>query len=81
MLAQTCSVNFGAIDPASRQLVLTSMAGVSVLVIPQQRNGSPLYRIWCDPTLGPYLWHTLLEIVAESSGGPVGLTGLGLAQP
>ena len=80
-LAQTCSVNFGAIDPASRQLVLTSMAGVSVLVIPQQRNGSPLYRIWCDPTLGPYLWHTLLEIVAESSGGPVGLTGLGLAQP
>ena len=81
VFAQTCNVNFGAIDPASKVLVMTSMVGVPVLVIQQRLNGTPLFRIWCDPTLGPYLWRTLLEIVEEAGGGAVGLSGLGLARP
>ena len=82
VFAQTCNVNFGAVDPASNELVMTSMVGVPVLVIRQRLNGgTPLFRIWCDPTLGPYLWRTLLEIVEEAGGGPVGLSGLGLARP
>lgn len=84
VLAQTCNVNFGTIYPASKELVMTSMVGVSVLVIPQRLNGTLLFRIWCDPTLGPFLWRTLLEIVEEAGGGPIGLDaldGLGIARP
>jgi sarcosine oxidase subunit gamma len=74
VLLQICSVDFAALD--RDVLVMTSMAGVPVLVIPQQRDGVPLTRIWADPTFGPYLWETLLEIVQELGGGPAGLESL-----
>ena len=74
LLLQTCSVDFTAIHGDA--LVMTSMVGVPVLVIPQQREGMPLMRIWADPTFGPYLWQTLLEIVQELGGGPAGLSSL-----
>lgn len=71
VLLQTCSVDFSALDQEA--LVMTSMAGVPVLVIPQQRDGVPLTRIWADPTFGPYLWETLLGMVHELGGRPAGL--------
>lgn len=74
VLVETCSVNFASIDADA--LVMTSMVGVPVLVIPQQCEGVPLMRIWADPTFGPYLWQTLLEIVRELGGGPAGLASL-----
>lgn len=74
LLLQTCSVDFTAIHGDA--LVMTSMVGVPVLVIPQQRDGMPLMRIWADPTFGPYLWQTLLDIVRELGGGPAGLASL-----
>lgn len=74
VLVETCSVNFASIDADT--LVMTSMVGVPVLVIPQQREGVPLMRIWADPTFSPYLWQTLLEIVRELGGGPAGLASL-----
>jgi sarcosine oxidase, subunit gamma len=74
VLLQTCSVDFAAIDPGA--LVMTSVAGVPVLAIPRQRDGLPLVRIWADPTFGPCLWKTLLEIVQELGGGPAGLESL-----
>jgi len=69
VLAQTCNVNFDALDLATRPLVMTSMVGVSVLVIPEQRDDGIAYRIWCDPTYGPYLARTLHAIAAEEDGG------------
>ncbi len=73
VLLQTCNVNFASIDPQRHELVLTSMIGVSVLVIPHAADGAvPMFRIWADPTFGPYVWETLLEIVAELGGGPAG---------
>jgi sarcosine oxidase subunit gamma len=72
VLAQTCSVNFGALEPGKRPLLMTSIAGVSVLVIPEVREGAQAYRIWCDPSFAPYLFNTLLEISEESGGGPLG---------
>jgi len=73
VLRQTCSVDFASIDTAGA-LVMTSMIGVPVLVIPQTHDGFPLVRIWTDPTFGPYLWRTLLQIVQELGGGPAGLS-------
>lgn len=76
LLAQVCSIDFAARDVARREVLMTSMAGVSVLVIPLFANGLPLYRIWCDPSFGTYLHHTLLSIVEELGGGPLGLDRL-----
>jgi sarcosine oxidase subunit gamma len=70
VLAQTCNVHFGALDLDARPLVMTSMIGVSVLVIPERRADGVAYRIWCDPTYGPYLARTLQSIAAEEDGGP-----------
>ncbi len=72
LLAQTCNVNFAALDLAQQPVVLTSMAGVSVTVLPDHRDGAPFYRLWCDYGFGPYLWQTLLEIARELGGGAVG---------
>lgn len=74
VMLQTCSVDFSAIEPQA--LVMTSMAGVPVLVIPQRRDAVPSLRIWADPTYGPYLWLTLLGIVQELGGRPAGLASL-----
>jgi sarcosine oxidase, subunit gamma len=76
IFAQTCSVNFAALDLAARPLVMTSMIGVSVLVIPSLREGRPLFQIWCDCTFAPYLWEHLLEIAQDLGGGAVGIGAL-----
>jgi sarcosine oxidase, subunit gamma len=76
ILAQTCSVNFAALDLAARPLVMTSMIGVSVLVIPGLWEGKLLFQIWCDCTFAPYLWEHLLEIAQELGGGAVGIGAL-----
>jgi sarcosine oxidase subunit gamma len=72
LLAQTCSVDFRARAPGARDVVMTSMAGVSVLMLRYEQGAGPLYRIWCDGTLGPYLWDTLLGIAREAGGRAVG---------
>ncbi len=68
LLLQTCGVNFGALLLDQSPVVLTSIVGVSVTVIP----GESVYRIWCDGTYGAYLWETLLAIAIELGGGIIG---------
>jgi sarcosine oxidase, subunit gamma len=68
-LAQVCNVNFGALDLSQRPVVMTLMVGVSVLVLPQYApEDGTVYRIWCDPSFGPYLWETLEEVVQKIPG-------------
>ncbi|MFP3555526.1 hypothetical protein SB861_33155 [Paraburkholderia sp. SIMBA_049] len=76
LLLQTCNVNFGALDLAARPVVLTSMAGVAVTVMPGARAGKPYYRVWADGTYGLYLWETLAGIAGELGGGPVGVAAI-----
>jgi sarcosine oxidase, subunit gamma len=76
LLLQTCSFSFAALDLVSRPIVMTSMIGVSVLLIPITRHGAPFYQIWCDGTYAVYLWEHLLEIAVELGGGAVGLSAL-----
>ena len=73
LFVQTCNVDFRAWTLDQQAVVMTSMVGVSVLVLWTRHNGLPCYRIWCDGTFGPYLWETLLEIAGELGGGAVGL--------
>ena len=68
VLAQVCNVNFNALDIGQRPIVMTLMVGVSVLVLPQQQPDGAIFRIWCDPSFGTYLWETLEEVVHKMSG-------------
>lgn len=76
LLVETCNVNFNAFGMGERLVVMTSMTGVSVLVIRNLSDGVPLYRIWCDGTFGPYLWKTLLQVAEELGGAAIGLNSL-----
>jgi sarcosine oxidase, subunit gamma len=68
VLAQVCNVHFAALNLDSRPVVMTLMIGVAVLVVPQGSDSGRRYRIWCDPTFGPYLSETLGMVVTESGG-------------
>jgi sarcosine oxidase subunit gamma len=72
LLRQTCSFNFQTLALSDRPVILTSMIGVAVTVMPGERNGQPFYRIWCDGTFGTYFWQTLVEIATEMGGGAIG---------
>ncbi|HEY9654107.1 MAG TPA: hypothetical protein V6C50_01325 [Crinalium sp.] len=73
LLLQTCSVNFCTLSLLERPVILTSMVGVAVTIIPGERNGKPFYRLWCDGTYGAYIWETLGAIVEEMGGGVIGI--------
>jgi sarcosine oxidase subunit gamma len=86
VLAQVCNVNFAALPLASRPVIMTLMIGVAVLVVPQSvggRDGAAgqigaaerHYRIWCDPTFGPYLGESLGAVVIECGGRYTGVSG------
>ena len=44
-----------------------------MVVLRQEVAGQSLLRLWCDGTFGVYLWETLLNIIKELGGGPVGI--------
>jgi sarcosine oxidase, subunit gamma len=81
VLAQVCNVNFAALPLDTQPLIMTLMIGVAVLVVPQivagAQGGPPLrhYRIWCDPTFGPYLGESLAAVVNECGGRYTGVSG------
>jgi len=77
LLAQVCAVRFTSRLAEDRELVLTQLAGVSVLAIPFRAAPAPALRLWCDPTFAPNLWRTLATIVCELGGAPVDPAGLG----
>jgi hypothetical protein len=57
---------------------MTLMLGVAVLVVPQGLDGSTQdtgrrYRIWCDPTFGPFLGEAIGGVVVECGGTLRGL--------
>jgi sarcosine oxidase subunit gamma len=68
VLAQVCNVDFQTISLDSRAIVLTLMIGVAVLVAPQVEADERYYRIWCDPSYGPYLGASLGAVVVDSGG-------------
>ncbi len=74
VLAQVCNVNFADLALDARPVIMTSMIGVSVLVVPQDPGAERQYRIWCDPTFGPYLEESLGTVVSECGGSYRGVS-------
>ena len=71
VLAQVCNVNFAALPLGSHPVIMTLMIGVAVLVVPQNEQ----YRIWCDPSFGPYMSESLSAVVIECGGSYRGVSG------
>lgn len=70
-LAEVCNVDFAALSPSRKPVVMTLVTGVGVLVLPQHVDAgadgtATIYRIWCDPSFGSYLWETLAEVVSNN---------------
>ena len=75
ILAQVCNVNFAALALDARPLIMTLMIGVAVLIVPQSAGTAERqYRIWCDPTFGPYLGESLGAVVNECGGRYTGVS-------
>ena len=76
VLAQVCNVHFAGLALDSRPAIMTLMLGVAVLVVP--RDSGPgterRYRIWCDPTFGPFLGEAVGGVVVECGGTLKGLS-------
>jgi sarcosine oxidase subunit gamma len=70
VLAETCGYNFREPDA---DLVFSRVAGVSCCILRRDRDGMPLFHIWCDGSFGSYLWEQLHEIVGEHGGKAVGM--------
>jgi sarcosine oxidase subunit gamma len=76
VLAQVCNVHFAALALDSRPVIMTLMLGVAVLVVPQDSapGTGRRYRIWCDPTFGPFLGEAVGGVVVECGGTLKGLS-------
>lgn len=68
VLAQVCNVHFAALDLQAQPLIMTLLIGVAVLIVPQPAKSDVRYRIWCDPTFGPYLEESVARVVIECGG-------------
>ena len=75
VLAQVCNVNFAALILDSHPVIMTLMIGAAVLVVPDGGTVERRYRIWCDPTFGPYLSESLGAVVGECGGRIMGVPG------
>ncbi|MHB8250528.1 MULTISPECIES: hypothetical protein [Acidithiobacillus] len=71
VLRQVCSLHFEALNLTAQPIILTSMIGVSVIVLPKQEQAHTHFRIWADNTYGVYLWNTLLGIGNELGGSRI----------
>ena len=85
LLRQTCNVNFTPLTRTATgetgSLVMTTMIGVGVTVVPQAGTHDTTFTIWADPSFGHYLWQTLADIAKGLGGGILAGWGDGRAAP
>lgn len=70
VFAQTCGLDMA--DAPPRRLIFTRVAGVSCGILPDDSNGTPLYRLWVDYSYAAGLWDSLTTICEELGGTLVG---------
>lgn len=71
LLAQTCGIHWSAMG--LDQLILTRVAGVSCTILPTERDGNPMFRIWLEPAYAVYLWQQMTTICRDLGGERIGL--------
>ncbi|WP_198004816.1 hypothetical protein [Rubrobacter xylanophilus] len=76
-MLQVCNIDFDSINYGIRPVLLTQVAAVPVLILPERLEGHIYsFRIWCSYAYGLYLWEELNAIVKELNGGVIGISTL-----
>ena len=73
LLRETCSVDFSAYAADDQSVVLTQLAGVSVIAFWEPNGNARRYRLFTDGSLGPYLFSKLVTLAKTHGGGASGL--------
>ena len=68
LFSKLCAVDLNIDKFTNMDVVRTSMARASVIIIRQDRAGYPSYLILIDTSLAEYLWDCLLDAMQEFNG-------------
>jgi sarcosine oxidase subunit gamma len=82
MFAKICGVDVRPAKFAEGAIAQTSVARISGIVIRHDLGATFSCHLLADSASAEYLWHCVIDAMAEFEGGPVGLAALrALAQP
>ncbi len=69
-LLQTCNIDFQSLVLSEHPVLRLSMMGVDATLLPEENDGKPACRIWCDGRFGGYVWKQF-EVIAQELGGRI----------
>ena len=72
LFAQTCAVDLAPVERESSAtagpVIMTSMIGISVVLVCRPSADGPRFTVWSDPSYGHYFWTQLLAIATHPGG-------------
>lgn len=72
IMAKLCGVDLQETDFPVGAIAQTSVARINAIIINQPLNSIPCFSILCDSSAAEYMWHSLLDAMAEFEGQWVG---------
>lgn len=76
MFAKLCGVDLSPGKFDDLAIAQTSIAGVSGIIIRDDRGEQLAYHLLCDSAFAIYLWDCLIDAMTEFNGRPVGLAAV-----
>lgn len=76
VMAKLCAVDLSAEAFNVGHIAQTSVARINVIVMNVSDAQAPKFNILCDRAASLYLWHVLLDAIAEFDGQAVGIDSL-----
>ncbi|WP_180114085.1 sarcosine oxidase subunit gamma [Acinetobacter sp. YH12063] len=76
VMAKLCAVDLSAEAFTVGQIAQTSVARINAIVMNVSDAQAPKFNILCDRAASLYLWHVLLDAIAEFDGQAVGIESL-----
>lgn len=74
MFSELCKLDLSDRVFKFGDVLMTQVADISATLTHQAINSKQIYRLWCDGTLGAYMWKVLHQLATEHGGGAVGLS-------
>lgn len=76
VMAKLCAVDLSAEAFTVGQIAQTSVARINAIVMNVSDAQAPKFNILCDRAASLYLWHVLLDAIAEFDGQAAGIDSL-----
>ena len=74
MFSELCTLDLCEKVFKLEDVLMTQVADISAILSYQTINNKQIYRLWCDGTLGAYMWNILHQLATEQGGGAVGFS-------